>query len=358
LSWRRLVQASAGKGACIAEILDIEPRDKPMTLVIDVHTHMISRPWLDMLKKHGGPRYSVKEAGGIPDVIHMDGAAFMTPMAGMFDWDMRIKAMDKGGVDISVVSLTCPSVYWGGEDTSATTARMMNDDFASAQAAHPDRIRWYATLPWEYPQSAVAELERAVAKGAVGVMVLANIVGASLTAPRFAPIWEAIDRQKLPVLVHPTAPPGVGEMDMATHSLTASIGFTFDTSLAIARCISDGFLDRYPNLRLIASHGGGALPYLAGRLDICHAKIPACSARAADKPSNYLRRIYVDSVVFAQNALQMCVDTVGPDNVLYGSDYPHNIGDITGCLGRVNSLAEGVRQAVRGRNAQRIFNIT
>jgi aminocarboxymuconate-semialdehyde decarboxylase len=63
-------------------------------------------------------------------------------------------------------------------------------------------------------------------------------------------------------------------------------------------------------------------------------------------------------VVFAQNALQMCVDTVGPDNVLYGSDYPHNIGDITGCLGRVNSLAEGVRQAVRGRNAQRIFNIT
>jgi aminocarboxymuconate-semialdehyde decarboxylase len=329
-----------------------------MSIVIDVHTHMLSRPWLETLKQHGGPRYTVKEAGGIPDVIHMEGAPFMTPQAGMFDWDMRIRAMNKGGVDISVVSLTCPSVYWGGEETSSATARLMNDDFAAAQTAHPDRIRWYATLPWQYPQAAVSELERAVAKGAVGVMVLANIDSKSLTDPQFAPIWQAIDKYKLPVLVHPTAPPGISEMDMVTHSLAGSIGFTFDTSLALARCIYDGFLDRYPNLKMIASHGGGALPYLAGRLDICHEKIPACSARTSDKPSNYLRRIYVDGVVYAQNALQMCVDTVGPDNVLYGSDYPHNIGDITGCLGRVNALPEGVRQAVRGRNAQRIFNIT
>jgi aminocarboxymuconate-semialdehyde decarboxylase len=329
-----------------------------VSTVVDVHTHMLSRPWLESLKQHGGPRYSVKEAGGIPDVIHMDGAAFMTPLAGMFDWDMRIKAMNKGGVDISVVSLTCPSVYWGSEDVSAKTASLMNDDFAAAQTAHPGRIRWYATLPWQYPQRAVAELERAIGKGAVGVMVLANIAGKSLTDPQFASIWEAIDQRGLPVLVHPTAPPGVADMDMATHGLAASVGFTFDTSLAIARCIYDGFLDRYPNLKLIASHGGGALPFLAGRLDICHAKIPASSARTSEKPTNYLRRIYVDSVVFAQNALQMCVETIGPDNVLYGSDYPHNIGDITGCLGRVNALAEGVRQSVRGKNALRIFNIT
>lgn len=329
-----------------------------MSNVIDVHTHMISQAWLDILKKHGGPRYSVKDVGNLRNLIHMDGAPFMTPTPGMFDWDLRIKSMNKGGVDISIVSLTCPSVYWGGEATSTSTAVAMNDDFAAAQVAHPDRIRWYATLPWEYPERAVAELERAVGKGAVGVMVLANIAGKSLTDPYFAPIWQAIDAQKLPVLVHPSAPPGVSEMDMVTHSLAGSIGFTFDTSLAIARCIYDGFLDRYPHLKIIASHGGGALPYLAGRLDICHEHIPACSARTLDKPTNYLRRIYVDAVVYAQNALQMCVDVVGPDNVLFGSDYPHNIGDITGCLSRVDSLSDGVRKAVRGRNAERIFNIT
>src|SRR5258707_1318654 len=91
-------------------------------------------------------------------------------------------------------------------------------------------------------------------------MVLANIDGKPLTDPAFASIWKAIDERNLPVLVHPSAPPGVAEMAMHEFQLTAPIGFTFDTSLAIGRCIFDGFLDRYPNLKLIAAHGGGALP--------------------------------------------------------------------------------------------------
>jgi len=328
-----------------------------MSTVIDVHTHMISQPWLELLKSHGGSRYSVKDVGALRDVIHMDGSSFMTPLPAMFDWDLRVRNMNRARVDVAVVSLTCPSVYWGGESISTSTARLMNDDFAAAQRAHPDRIRWFATLPWQYPQAAVLELERAVAQGAVGVMVLANIVGKSLTAPEFAPVWQAIDERALPVLVHPTAPPGVGEMDTAAHGLVASIGFTFDTSLAIARCIYDGFLDRYAKLKLIASHGGGALPFLAGRLDICHQKIPLCSARTDERPTHHLRRIYVDSVVFRQDALQMCVDVCGPDNVLYGSDYPHNIGDMTGCLARVDALGGELRHRVRSGNAQRIFGL-
>lgn len=102
-------------------------------------------------------------------------------------------------------------------------------------------------------------------------------------------------------------------MDMADLNLAPSIGFTFDTSLAIARCIYDGFLDRYPRLKLIAAHGGGAL--------------------------------------------QMCIQVCGPDNVMYGSDYPHNIGDMVGVLGRVNNLSGEVRHLVRGGNAQRIFDL-
>jgi len=161
----------------------------------------------------------------------------------------------------------------------------------------------------------------------------------------------------LPVLVHPTAPPGVAEMGMHEFHLTASIGFIFDTSLAVARMILDGFFDRYTRLKIIASHGGGALPFLAGRLDICWDNIPATRSKTSERPSNYMRRIYADSVVFRQDALNMTVSTFGTDNVLYGSDYPHTIGDMAGCLARVDALSDGVRDKVRGANAQHIFKI-
>lgn len=328
-----------------------------MSLVVDIHTHMLSREWLALLEQHGGPRYAIKRGGGGPDVIHMDGAPFMTVLPEMFDYDVRVENMNKAKVDVAIISLTCPNVFWGGREVSAQAARLMNDDMAAAQRAHPDRVRWFASLPWQYPDLALAELARARKNGAAGVVVLGNIDGKSITDPQFANIWTVIDEQRVPVFLHPTAPPGVAMMDMATYNLIPPIGFVFDTSLAIARCIYDGFFDRYPNIRLIAGHGGGALPYLVGRMDVCHERIPACAAKTSERPRNYMRRLYVDSVVFTQAALQMCVDVCGPENVLYGSDYPHNIGDMIGCLARVDALPIGTRQLVRGGNAKRIFGL-
>ena len=325
--------------------------------VIDVHTHCLTEAWFTLLQQHGGPRYTVKEVRGGLRAIHLDDAPFMTPVPAMFDYALRLKTMDAHGVDICVVSLTCPNCYWGGPEISLQAARIMNDDMAAARTAHPDRLRWLASLPWQYEDLALAELDRACAAGASGVMVLANIDGRPLTDPTFASIWKAIDARGLPVLVHPTAPPGVAEMDMARFQLTASIGFTFDTSLAIARLIYDGFLDRYRALKIIASHGGGALPYLISRMDQCFDHIPACREKIAQPPSSYMSRIYADSVVFAPGVLALCVDAFGADNVLYGSDYPHTIGDMPGCLARVNGLPEALRDKVRGHNAERIFKL-
>jgi aminocarboxymuconate-semialdehyde decarboxylase len=189
----------------------------------------------------------------------------------------------------------------------------------------------------------------------MGVMVLANIDGRSLTDPQFEPIWRAIDARSLPVLVHPTAPPGVGAMDMARFQLTASIGFTFDTSLAVARMIYDGFFERYRKLRIIAAHGGGALPYLISRMDQCFDNIPACREKISMRPSEYLPQIFADAVVFSPGVLDLCVNTFGAENLLYGSDYPHTIGDMPGCLARVDGLPGASRDNVRGRNATRIF---
>ncbi len=328
-----------------------------MSPVIDVHTHCLTEAWFQLLQKHGAPRYTVLQVRGGLRAIHLDGAPFMTPVPAMFDYGLRIATMDEHGVDICIVSLTCPNCYWGGPDVSLQAARIMNDDMAAAQTAHPDRLRWLASLPWQYETLALAELERSVAAGASGVMVLANIDGKSLTDPSFAPIWSAIDAHALPVLVHPSAPPGVGDMDMTRFQLTASIGFTFDTSLAVSRMIYDGFFDRYRKLKIIAGHGGGALPYLISRMDQCFDNIPACREKISVRPSEYLPRIYADSVVFSPDVLGLCVKTFGAGNVIYGSDYPHTIGDMPGCLRRVNGLADNARDKVRGENARRIFNL-
>jgi aminocarboxymuconate-semialdehyde decarboxylase len=323
--------------------------------VIDVHTHMLTEAWVKLLEAHGKPRYSLETVKGGLRAIHLDGAPFMTPVAPMFDWQQRIANMDKAGVDIAITSLTCPNTYFGSAEVSLKAAQLMNDDMAAAQKTWPGRIRFFASLPWQHEKLALEELKRACEKGAVGVMVLANIGGKTLTDEAFKNIWKEIDRRALPVLVHPTAPPGVAEMGMHEFQLTAPIGFTFDTTLAIGRCIFDGFLDRYPRLKLIASHGGGALPYLIGRMDICWDNIPAARAKTAEPPRNYMRRIYVDSVVFRQDVLEMCVSVCGADNVLYGSDYPHTIGDMAGCLSRVNALS--VKDKVRGKNAEKIFRL-
>ena len=325
--------------------------------VIDVHTHCLTEAWFQLLQQHGAPRYTVEQVRGGMRAIHLDGAPFMTPVPAMFDYNLRLKTMNEHGVDVCIVSLTCPSCYWGGPEVSLKAARIMNDDMAAARTAYPGRIEWFASLPWQYPELALVELARAIATGARGVMVLANVDGKPLTDAAFESIWRAIDTRSLPVLVHPTAPPGVAAMDMQRFQLTASIGFTFDTSLAVSRMIYDGFFDRYPRLKIIASHGGGALPYLISRMDQCFDNIPACREKISVRPTEYMQKIYADAVVFAPGVLDLCVNAFGASNVLYGSDYPHTIGDMPGCLKRVNGLADSSRDKVRGENARRVFGL-
>lgn len=327
--------------------------------VIDVHTHMLSESWFELIKEKGAPLYEVKPSKDWPAPlgIHSDGAPFMTPQPGHFDYELRLKTMDEHKVDIAIVSLTAPNCFFGDGETSLKAAQLVNDDMAAAQTTWPDRIRWFTSIPWEHEELALQELERTTKNGAIGVMVLANINGRSLTEEAFAPIWRAIDKKGLPVLVHPTAPPGTNELDIRKYNLIAQVGFMFDTSLAVSRLIYDGFLDKYPNVKLIASHAGATLPYLAGRMDICYDNMVAVRENVTERPSDLLREIYYDSVTHRFDALQMCIDVGGDDKVMYGSDWPHNIGDMRGCLARVDALPYDQRSKVRGQNAMRIFNI-
>ncbi len=255
---------------------------------------------------------------------------------------------------MAIVSLTCPNVFWGPAASSKTAARMITGSMAAAQDKYSDRIRWLASIPWQHAKFAREELAWAVDKGAVEVMVLANIAGKDLTAP----VWRDIDHRALPVLVHPTAPQGVADLHMHEYGLVPPVGFMIDTTVAFSRMIFNGFLDRYPNLKLIAAHGGATLPYLAARLDMCHERIPACSEHITEKPSSYLQRIWYDSVVYAREALDLCIKvTGGSERVLYGSDYPHNIGDMAGILARVNTLKKTDAKRIAGKNAKQLFGL-
>jgi len=266
--------------------------------VIDVHTHMLNHQWLRLLREHGAPKYTVSRTLEGQDTILSEGAQYLTPMPAHLDYELRLKRMDEAGVDVAIVSLTGPNVFFGDRAVSTSAARLVNDEMAQAQKTWPDRIRWLASLPWEYPDAAAEELNRARKNGAIGVMVLANINGRCLTEPAFAPIWRAIDDLALPVLVHPTTPPGTGQMQLNEYMLASAVGFLFDTTLAIARMIFSGFLDTHPNLKIIASHAGAALPYIIGRFDRMHEMRAAARQTITSKPSEYLRRIYYDAVTY------------------------------------------------------------
>jgi aminocarboxymuconate-semialdehyde decarboxylase len=131
----------------------------------------------------------------------------------------------------------------------------------------------------------------------------------------------------------------------------------FDTTLAIARMIYDGFFDTYPNLKIIAAHAGATIPYTVGRLDRLAEKRPKVIDKITRPPSEYLQQIYFDAVCYRLDALKFCLDVVGSANLMYGSDYPHSIGDMKGCLARVDALPKEHVEAVRGGNATRIFGL-
>lgn len=322
--------------------------------IIDVHTHAYTREYLELLRTKGGV-YSLKMRPDGKEEIFRGDTPVALPQPGHLDYDLRLREMDQHHIDVAIVSLTCPNCYWGGEQISSEVARQSNDSMAVAQKKYPGRILWYTSLPWEYPDRAVTELQRTLDEGASGVMVLANIRGRSLTDPFFSPIWQAIDDRKLPVLVHPTDLPGADVMDMGKYDLSWAVGFMADTTLCFARMIFDGFLDLYPNVKLIASHGGGTLPYLVGRFDKGDQVELPSRRRIKAPPSVYLKRIWYDSICYSAEALNYLIGTVGVDRVLYGTDYPHQVHDMPGMFAKTEAMAPDRRYAIREGNAKRLF---
>jgi aminocarboxymuconate-semialdehyde decarboxylase len=334
---------------------DTEYQGALILTVIDIHTHSLSDNWLKLVREKGKPDLDIGTLPNGGEFLIEYGTPSMGFHSAMFDYEERLRDMDAQGIDISVVSLTSPNAFWGTAEISNESAQIINDDMAAAQTAYPDRIRFFATLPWEYPELAAIELGRAVKLGAVGVMTLANIREKFLNDPLFDPIWADIEKRDLPVLIHPTVPLGAEKMDLGTYRLLGPVGFMFDTSLALSRMILDGFFDRFPKLKVIASHAGGYLPYVSKRMDLFFEQ-GGFDKKITDLPSTYLERIYYDSIIYQADGLQSLINLAGPDRIMFGTDYPH-AADIPVLKQLVEDLPADQTAKILGQAAQNIFNI-
>jgi aminocarboxymuconate-semialdehyde decarboxylase len=317
---------------------------------------MYTRGWQQVLRQANDPNVKLNTgANGIDQMFYMwSGVGALGD--NMFDWDARIRKMDEAGVDLALISLSAPNVYLAARQASIQAAQAANDDFAAAAARYPQRIRWMSSLPWDFPDDALAELKRTQALGAVGVCMLTNIVGTPLTHERYRPIWAEIEARGLPVFIHPTLPKVDYGLLVGGGALANAIGFTTETSLCFARLIFEGFLDRFPALRLIACHGGGTLPYLAARFDRVWEQMAGAVKPSSHPPSHYIRHhLYYDSIVYDQPTLAHLVGYVDADKVMYGSDFPFSLGDMAGLLARVDELPAAQRNALRSGNANRLF---
>uniref|UniRef100_A0A831TIS3 Amidohydrolase n=1 Tax=Thermorudis peleae TaxID=1382356 RepID=A0A831TIS3_9BACT len=322
---------------------------------IDVHTHVQPPEFLEALVASGRYECHQDDAGHI--VVREKGARFLTTTPQMHDPAQRVEEMDASGIDVQIVSVTTPQVYFLQGQACIDLARRCNDYLAGVVQQYPDRFRALASVPLTAGADAAArELERCLDDlGMVGVLVGANIDGRPIDAPEFAPFYEEVNRRGTVMFIHPMVPAGVEVM--ADYALAPLVGFMMDTTLAVARLIFSGFFERFPRVRVLVGHLGASIPYLAGRLDIGYRSYPDCQ-RIPCPPSEYIRRLYLDTVSFHEPALRCALETVGPDRIVFGSDYPHVIGDVGSAARSVEAtVPSDSRERILGGTAARLFGL-
>ena len=325
--------------------------------VIDIHSHMFGHDWLRMLKSHGAPDYGSEKLGDGRTYLMEKGAAACAFEEEAFDYEKRIRMMDYAGIDLAIVSLTSPNVQWGGEDISSKTARLANQEMAEGEKRYPDRIRWFASLPWEYPDKALKEINISISEGAVGIFVAAHLGSKDLIDPIFEPIWNALNDLSVPILVHPTTPYGAREANFGKERiLIPGVGFMYDTTFAITRMIMDGFFDRYQKLKIIVSHGGGYLPFIAGRLDIFAKAETLADISIKNTPSEYLENIFYDSIVYDKGALDLVFDISSSEHIMFGTDQPmpHDVDKLKEII---KSRTQQEQKRVLSKNAEKVFRL-
>lgn len=322
----------------------------------DLHTHYYPASFFELIRNTPGEFSFGTDPTGRTIIRHR-GARFFGVTAPMTDPALRLADMDRVGIDVEVLSLSTPNVFFAEAAGQAEVARIVNDAYAELIAHHPARFKGFASIPMDAPDAALRELDRALGELRLnGVVLLSNIRGRALTDPSYRPFFEEANRRRLCIFLHPMIP--VASEVFNEFVLGPLIGFPFDTSLAVARMCFAGMFRDFPDIRWVIGHLGGAIPYLMERLDNGYRDFAECRAHIDALPSTYLKRLHYDTVSFSGPALRMVRDLVGVDHMVMGSDYPHMLGSIDRAVTSIEGLdiAAHEKQAIFSGTALRILN--
>jgi aminocarboxymuconate-semialdehyde decarboxylase len=309
---------------------------------IDVHAHCMFREASELL----GPIPQSTVRGSEEAIIEIE---------------KRLAAMDAQAIDMEVLSVN-PNWYGRDRDLAAQVVKIQNEKMAELCAAKPDRFAGFASLTLQAPDLAVRELEMAVKKqGLKGAAIGGTVNGMAFSDPKFHPVWAKAEELGMPLFIHPQGVPELAKQVAGNGWLSNAIAYPVETTIALSHMIFEGTFDKFPKLKVIAAHGGGYLPSYADRSDhACLVNPAACNAdiKLQKKPTEYLKQIYFDSLVFTPEAIRHLVAQVGAGQVVLGSDYPfpwelHPVDPIFA----TPSLTDSQRADILGLTAAKIMNI-
>jgi len=274
--------------------------------------------------------------------------------------DKRLAAMDAQAVDMEVLSIN-PFWYGRDRDLADQIVKIQNEKLAELCASKPDRFAAFASLTLQAPDLAVQELETAVRKqGLKGAAIGGAVNGETFSDPKFHPVWAKAEELGVPLFIHPTGIPELAKRLAGNGWLTNAVGYPLETTIALSHLIFEGTFDRFPGLKVIAAHGGGFLPSYADRSDhACLVGPKGCNPEIKLKkaPTEYLKQIYFDALIFEPEAIRHLVAQVGASQVVIGSDYPypwelHPVDRIFAAT----SLSDDQKADILGGTAAKLFN--
>jgi aminocarboxymuconate-semialdehyde decarboxylase len=325
--------------------------------VIDAHAHILSEETMALMRKAApgiGPK--LERIDDDFAVLTVAGSPYRPFPRGGWDMAKRFSDMDAAGVDVQVVSNTPQTFLYNQEAAlTAALAALQNDQIAAAVAAHPERLMGIATLPMQAPGLAADELRRAMRKlGLRGAQIGSNINGRNLDDPALEPLWATADELAAFIMVHPTQVAGAERLK--SYYLTNLIGNPLDTTIAAACLVFGGVVGRYPGIKFLMVHGGGFVPYQAGRFSHGWQVRPEPRANLNSPPNAALDALYFDSIVHSKVALEFLVASAGASRVLLGSDYPFDMGTLD-CARQVLALAvpEADKAVILGGAAMKLL---
>ena len=324
--------------------------------IVDFHNHYYPPEYVEALSTAKSVVKVTYDDAANPCVHYPGDYNVLVP--GHRDIDYREQVLIEHGVDTQVITFTTPGVHVEPPVTSVVLARQINDAFARVIKGKRGRFAALATLPLNDPAASVTELERAMKSlGLPGAMVFSNVNHVALADELFAPLWKKADELGAVIYIHPTDPLGVEAM--LDYWLMPLVGFLMDTTLAASKLVFSGVVERHPRIRWVLTHMGGAIPYLAERLDRGYRAFAECRRNISKPPSEYLRQFYFDTVNFNPDAVKFAIGFAGADHILAGSDYPHQIGSIPLMLETIRKLDvdEGSKRGILGENAVRLLGL-